>query len=85
MNEPKAPAKLKSWRKENGLTVRQAAARIVVNGQPADGSTWHNWESGKKKPLEPWMVELERVTGVQPNDFYPRPDAGQVGTEQLAA
>lgn len=76
MEEPRAPKLLKSWRKRNGLTVREAAARIVVDGKPADGSTWHAWENGRKIPQPAWLFELERVVGVQPNDFYSRPDAG---------
>lgn len=73
---PKAPVLLRSWRKRNGLTVREAAARIVVNGVSIDHSSWHAWETGRKIPRDrATVLELERVTGVQPNDYYPRPDA----------
>ena len=68
---------MRSWRSREGLTVRQAAARIKVGGKPIDHSSWHAWELGRKTPRDPEiMLELERVVGVQPNDFYPRPDAG---------
>lgn len=77
MKEPEAPTLLKSWRKRNGLTMRDAGARIVVDGKAADGATWHAWENGSI-PKPAWMFEIERVTGVQPNQFYPRPDASAV-------
>lgn len=71
---------MRSYRKRHGLTVRQAAALIVVEGKAIDHTSWHAWENGKKIPRDkPTMLELERVVGVQPNDFYPRPDA--VGIE----
>jgi hypothetical protein len=58
---------------------------IVVEGKPVDGATWHAWEKGRKIPKAPWLLELERVVGVQPNDFYSRPDAGEIAsTPQLA-
>lgn len=66
---------LRRWRKEKGLSVRQAAALIVVDGKPSDGATWFGWENGKI-PKPDWMRELERVTALEPNDFYRRPDAG---------
>lgn len=70
---------MRSWRKRNGLTVREAAARIVIEGKPVDHTSWHAWETGKKIPRDPpTVLELERVVGVQPNDFYPRPDAGEL-------
>lgn len=75
---PRAPVIMRSWRKRNGLTVREAAARIVVNGVAVDHSSWHAWETGKKTPRgRDLVLELERVVGVQPNDYYPRPDAGE--------
>lgn len=77
---------MRSYRKRNALTVREAAARIVIDGKPVDHTSWHAWERGSKTPRDPaTMLELERVVGVQPNDFYPRPDAGELAsTPQLA-
>jgi transcriptional regulator with XRE-family HTH domain len=70
---------MRSWRKRNGLTVREAAARIVINGAPVDHSSWHAWETGRKIPRDrETVLELERVVGVQPNDYYPRPDAAEI-------
>lgn len=69
---------LKLWRSRHGLTMEEAGARIVVDGKPVDRGTWHAWETGKKIPKPAWMHELERVTGVEPNAFYPRPDADEI-------
>lgn len=77
MTEPEAPKLLKSWRKRNGLSVRDAGGLLVVDGKPVDGATWHGWERGKI-PKPAWMVELEKLTGIEPSSFYPRPDAGAV-------
>jgi hypothetical protein len=86
MKEPEAPKRLKEWRKRNGLTVREAGALIVVDGKPVSGPTWHGWEARGKLPLPAWMLELCRVTGLEPNDFYPRPDAAEADAmEPLAA
>lgn len=76
MKEPDAPSKLRSWRARNGLTMRDAGGLIVVDGKPVDGATWCAWEKGNKIPKPAWMLEIERVTGIDPNSFYPRPDAG---------
>ena len=65
---------LKAWRKAAGLTMEAAGARIVVDGTPADKSTWHGWESGRKLPKYEAMLELRRVTGVEPGVFYDRPE-----------
>lgn len=69
---------LQSARKMHGLTMDEAGARIVIDGEPTSRGTWHGWESGKKIPKPAAMFELERVFGVQPNAFYPRPDAGGI-------
>ncbi len=75
---------LAAWRKGQGLTMEAAAAMIVVDGDRANKATWHGWESGKKVPKFPAMTEIERVTGVSPNAFYDRPDAGSIAnTEPL--
>lgn len=67
---------LRAWRVGRGFTHEQAGALVVVGGRPTNRGTYHAWESGKKLPSEPAMFELERVAGVEPNDFYKRPDAG---------
>lgn len=70
---------LAGWRNAAGLTMEQAAARIVVDGKAATRGTWHAWESGRKVPKYEQMLELTRVTGVSPKAFYgdppPRPTA----------
>lgn len=70
--------RLKTFRKERGLTMEQAAALIVVDGEAVNKTTWHGWESKGKIPKPPFMYELERVTGLEPNAFYRRPDAGEL-------
>ena len=66
-------AELRQWRKEHGLTLEEAGARILVDGRGVDRATFHAWENGRKTPKDAWMFEIERVTGVQPNAFYRRP------------
>lgn len=84
MREADAPKLLRSFRAKHGLSVRDAGARIVVEGKPVDGATWHGWEAGKI-PKPAWMFEIERVTGIDPSSFYRRPDAsGTFGTLQPA-
>lgn len=75
---------LRAWRVGEGLTFKDAGARIVVNGKPVDRATFHAWETGKKLPKDAWMFELERVTGVAPNAFYNRPPPG-VAPDRAAA
>lgn len=62
--------------------MRDAGALIVVDGKPVDGATWHGWERGKI-PKPAWMLEIERLTGIDPNSFYPRPDAGGIAAPPL--
>lgn len=70
-----AGRKLKAFRAERGLTLEQAGALIVVDGKPVDKATWHAWETNRKIPKAAWMFELEQlVPGLEPNDFYTRPD-----------
>jgi transcriptional regulator with XRE-family HTH domain len=69
---------LRAVRKLHGLTMDQAGAAIVVDGEPTSRATWHGWESGRKIPKPAAMFELERVYGIEPNVFYPRPDAGEI-------
>jgi transcriptional regulator with XRE-family HTH domain len=69
---------LKRVRIERGLTMEQAGALIRIDGEPTGKATWCGWESGKKVPKPPAMFELERVFGIPPNAFYPRPDGGAV-------
>jgi hypothetical protein len=66
--------KLKAYRQVNRLTMDEAGGRIVVDGKPVDRATWHGWETKGKIPKTAWMLELERVVGTEPNDFYPRAD-----------
>jgi hypothetical protein len=73
--------KLKAFRRARGLTMEEAGALIIVEGKPVDRATWHGWESKGKIPKPAWMLELERIVGTEPNDFYPRPD----GAADLAA
>lgn len=71
-------AELKRARVSRGLTMEEAGALIIIDGKPTDKGTWHGWESGRKIPKAPAMYELERVFAVEPNVFYPRPDAGEI-------
>jgi transcriptional regulator with XRE-family HTH domain len=71
-------AELKRIRTARGLTMEEAGALIMIDGKPTDRGTWHGWESGRKIPKAAAMYELERVFGVEPNVFYPRPDGGTV-------
>jgi hypothetical protein len=68
--------KLKAWRTRHGLTMEQAAQRVVVDGEPCTKATWHGWESAGKVPKPQWMLPLCELTGLEPNDFYERPDGG---------
>lgn len=77
MRGPTAPIEIRTWRKRKRLTVRAAAALIVVDGKKATGATWHAWETGKKVPKPKWMNQLVLLTGVDPSGFYSRPDAGE--------
>jgi transcriptional regulator with XRE-family HTH domain len=70
--------KLKAFRRERGLTMEEAAALIVVAGEAVNKTTWHGWESKGKIPKPLFMLELERAVGTEPNDFYRRPDAGEL-------
>jgi hypothetical protein len=58
--------------------MEEAGALIIIDGKATDRGTWHGWESGRKIPKPVAMYELERVFGVEPNVFYPRPDAGEI-------
>jgi hypothetical protein len=77
-------AKLRAWRSSEGtrrgygrgLTMEEAAALVVVDGEPCTKATWHGWESAGKIPKPKWMLALCKLTGLEPNDFYPRPDGG---------
>lgn len=73
-----AQKKLKGFRFAHGLTLEDAGALIKVDGKPVDRATWYGWEAKGKIPKPAWMLELERVVGVEPNDFYPRPDASGI-------
>lgn len=73
-----AIAKLRQWRIQRGLSLEAAAAMILVDGEPCTKSTWHGWENGKV-PKPPFMLALCDLTGLQPNDFYPRADGRSYG------
>lgn len=75
---------LVEFRKARGLTMDQAASLVVVDGKPSNKASWCEWENGKKIPKPGAMLELERLIGVQPNAFYPRPDGGASLPAQLA-
>jgi transcriptional regulator with XRE-family HTH domain len=68
--------KLKAWRMARGLKMEDAAARVIVDGEPCSKVTWHGWESRGKIPKQAYMLALCDLTGLEPNDFYPRPDGG---------
>lgn len=74
MAKGKPIEQLKAWRAAAGLTMEAAAARIVIDGKAATRGTWHAWESGRKVPKYEQMIEIQRVTGVDPSVFYERPD-----------
>lgn len=67
--------KLRQWRTSRGLTMEDAAAMVVVDGQPCSKVTWYGWEAGKI-PKPPYMLAVCELTGLEPNDFYWRPDGG---------
>jgi transcriptional regulator with XRE-family HTH domain len=67
--------KLKAWRVSRGLTLEEAATKVVVDGRPCTKATWHGWETGQV-PKPPFMLAVCDLTGLEPNDFYPRPDGG---------
>lgn len=69
-------AKLKAWRVARGLSMDDAAAKVVIDGEPCSKATWHGWESAGKIPKPNWMIALCDLTGLEPNDFYPRRDGG---------
>lgn len=62
---------MRAWRMARGYTMEEAAAKVVVAGEPCNKSTWHGWENGKV-PKPPWMIAVCDLTGLEPNDFYPR-------------
>lgn len=64
--------KLIEWRKRRGLTLEQAAAMIVVDGEQTHKATWHAWESGRRVPSKEHMPLLRDLTGLSADDFYPR-------------
>lgn len=71
---------LKRWREAEGLrldlgrplTFEEAAARIVVAGEPATKSTWHAWESGKRVPARNYMPVVCELVGISSDIFYGR-------------
>lgn len=66
--------KLRTWRRNEGLTQAEAAARFGVARR-----TWNQWEQGIAIPGPGHMIELARITSgqVQPNDFYALPKGSQ--------
>jgi transcriptional regulator with XRE-family HTH domain len=76
---------LKAARLSRGLTMEEAGALIIIDGEPTSRGTWHAWESGRKIPKAAAVYELERVFGVEPNVYYPRPDAGEIMPPALVA
>lgn len=73
-----AGKRLRAWRQARDLTMEEAGALVVVDGKPTNKTTWHGWESKGKIPKPEFMIELEILTGIEPNDFYRRPDAGEI-------
>lgn len=69
---------MRAWRIERGYSIEEAAAMVVVDGEPCTKSTWHGWENGKV-PKPPFMLALCDLTGLEPNDFYPRADGRSYG------
>lgn len=71
---------LKAWRDSEGrrrghsraLTFEEAAALVVVEGEPVNKSTWHAWETGKKVPSRPAMPVLCDLLGISSDVFYER-------------
>lgn len=76
---------LKAWRTGAGLTMDAAAARIVIDGKAATRGTWHAWESGRKVPKYEQMLEITRVTGVEPSVFYGAPPPVAVAADPRQA
>lgn len=78
MTKGVAGKRLKAFRDDRGLTMEEAGALIIIDGEPTNKTTWHGWESKGKIPKPRAMLELECVVGLEPNDFYRRPDAGEL-------
>jgi DNA-binding XRE family transcriptional regulator len=59
--------KLRTWRRNNGLSQAGAAARIGVARR-----TWHLWENASTIPAPEHMARLVDLTegAIEPNDFY---------------
>ena len=76
---------LEQWRKARGealgygrpLTFEEAAALVVVDGEPVNKSTWFSWEAGRKIPRPAYMRALCDLVGHSSDIFYSRTDGGQ--------
>lgn len=65
----RAPFKLKTWQREQGLTDADAGAFFGTTRM-----TWMRWKSGDMVPGPAFMIELFVQGVAEPNDFYDLPD-----------
>lgn len=58
---------LRKWRTDRSLSMAAAGALVGTTRQ-----SWYEWETGKRKPREPFMSRIRQVTDglIEPNDFY---------------
>ena len=65
--DPPIEHPLRTWRKQQGLTLSAAAAQIG-----ATKSMWYNWESGHRRPSRKYMPRVREITGgaVNADIFY---------------
>ena len=63
--------KLRTWRRNHGLSQADAAAKLGVARR-----TWHLWEHGARIPEPDNLLALVQITGgaIEANDFYRMPE-----------
>ena len=71
--------RLKAWRKENGLSQRQAADVMVRSGVPVTVRTLQSWEIGDRRPvpmaaklLETFLASVPKVKEKDRPKPYPK-------------
>lgn len=72
--------RLAAWRKEHGLSLVDAAAKIGVHGP-----TWHEWESDGRVPLGGYRDALEILTGIPSFDWMPERERKAIETARANA
>ena len=69
--------RLKSFRKDRGLSPTQAAALV-----PVSRSTWFRWESGIRKIDDPLLPTMIKLTGIPAKEL--RPDLVEILEREAA-